>query len=75
MVDALGIDEVVLYGVALDVCNRYAVEGLLSRGKVAITVVIDAVRAINEDARGALLADWQSRGVAVATTAEVVGTR
>ena len=75
VVDALDLDEVVLYGVALDVCNRYAVEGLLSRGEVAITVVTDAVRAINEDARGALLGDWQGRGVAVATTAEVVGTR
>lgn len=75
VVEALAIDEVVLYGVALDVCNRYAVEGLLSRyPDVAITVVTDAVRAINEDGRDALLADWQRRGVALASTDEVVGT-
>ena len=73
VVEALAVDEVVLYGVALDVCNRYAVEGLLSRHpNVAITVVADAVRAINEDGRDALLADWQNRGVALATTSEVV---
>ena len=75
VVEGLGLDEVVLYGVALDVCNRYAVEGLLSRHPgVAITVVTDAVRAINEDGRDALLADWQRRGVALACTKEVVAS-
>ena len=74
VIGALGVAEVVLYGVALDVCNRYAVEGLRSRHpEVAVTLVTDAVRAIDEDSRGALLADWQGRGVAVATTLEVVG--
>lgn len=74
VVEALGIDEVVLYGVALDVCNRYAVEGLLARHPgIAITVVADAVRAIDEDGRGALLADWQRRGVGLAATADVLG--
>ena len=73
VVKALGIDAVVLYGVALDVCNRYAVEGLLSRHPgVAITVVTDAVRAIDEDGRDALLGDWRRRGVAFACTREVV---
>ena len=73
VVDALAIGEVVLYGVALDVCNRYAVEGLLQRYPgLSITVVTDAVRAINEDRRGELLDDWQRRGVSLARTAEIV---
>ena len=73
VVEALAIDQVVLYGVALDVCNRYAVEGLLARDPgIAITVVTDAVRAIDEDGRDALLADWQDRGVALACTRQVV---
>ena len=73
VVEELDVDEVVLYGVALDVCNRYAVEGLLFRHPgVAITVVTDAVRAINEGGRDALLGDWQRRGVALACTKEVV---
>ena len=73
VVDALGIDEVVLYGVALDVCNRYAVEGLLARyPALRITVVTDAVRAIDENARDALLADWQRFGVRLARTADIV---
>ncbi len=73
VVDALGIDAVVLYGVALDVCNRYAVEGLLARHPdVEVTVVADAVRAINEAGRDALLGDWQCRGVKLAATTDVV---
>ena len=73
VVEALEVDEVVLYGVALDVCNRYAVEGLLSRHPgVAVTVVTDAVRAIDEDGRDALLADWQRRGVVLACTSQIV---
>jgi len=74
VVKALGIDEVVLYGVALDVCNRYAVEGLLSRHPdIAVTVVTDAVRAIREENRDDLLGDWHRRGVAFARTADIVG--
>ncbi|MDE0661004.1 MAG: cysteine hydrolase [Gammaproteobacteria bacterium] len=76
VVEALGIDEVVLYGVALDVCNRYAVEGLLSRHpEVAITVVTDAVRAIDEGARDPLLDGWRRRGVGLAEAADIVARR
>ena len=72
MVEALGITEVTLYGVALDVCNRYAVEGLLRHHpNVGIAVVTDAVRAIDEAQREELLADWQARGVTMATTEEI----
>ena len=73
VVNALGVDEVVLYGVALDVCNRYAVEGLLSRHpQIEVTVVTDAVRAIDEENRDHLLGDWRRRGVSLARAAEVV---
>ena len=74
VVEALGVDEIVLYGVALDVCNRYAVEGLRARHPdVAVTVVTDAVRAINEGGRDALFDDWERRGVLFTATADVVG--
>ena len=72
LVEAAGITQVTLYGVALDVCNRYAVEGLLQHHPTtAVTVVTDAVRAIDETRRDAILAGWQARGVTVATTEEV----
>ncbi len=72
VVEALQVTEVTLYGVALDVCNRYAVEGILQHHPtIAITVVTDAVRAIDEARRDELLAAWQARGVTMATTEQV----
>jgi nicotinamidase/pyrazinamidase len=77
---ALAPERVVVYGVALDVCDRYAVEGMLGLGNggdgggppFEIVVVEDAVAAI-DPARGAeLLADWRGRGVQVMATTEVL---
>ena len=73
VVEALSVSEVVLYGVALDVCNRYAVEGLLRRfPRIAVAVVVDAVRALAEDDRDTLLGEWSARGVTLVTTSDVV---
>ena len=72
VLDALAPSSIVLYGVALDVCDKYAIEGLLAhRPGIPITLVTDAVRAIDADAGPALLADWARRGVTLATSAEV----
>jgi nicotinamidase/pyrazinamidase len=70
---ALAPERVVVYGVALDVCDRYAVEGMLALGPpFEIVVVEDAVAAI-DPARGAELLDgWRRRGVQVAPTAGVL---
>lgn len=73
-VRALGVSEVVLYGVALDVCDRYAVEGLLTRfPEIGVSVVVDAVRAIAEAGRGALLGGWEARGVTLVRTKDLLG--
>ena len=72
VVDALAPSEIVLYGVALDVCDKYAIEGLLRhRPGIPITLVTDAVRAIDPGAGSALLEGWRRRGVRLATSAEV----
>ena len=72
-VDALRITDVVLYGVALDVCVSFAVEGLLARHPaVALTVVQDAVRGIDEDGRGAIFDGWRTRGVRITSTDAVL---
>ncbi len=71
--DALAPDAIVLYGVALDVCVRYAIEGLLRhRPGVPLALVTDATRAIDPQAATGLLADWAGRGVRLATTDEVL---
>ncbi len=73
VLNALGVTDVTLYGVALDVCNRYAVEGLLKyRPKTSITVVTDAVRALDEDSRCTLLDDWHQRGVTLKEASELL---
>ncbi len=73
VVEALSITDVVLYGVALDVCVACAVEGLLARHPaLPLTVVEDAVRGIDEERRGAILGGWQARGVTIASTEAVL---
>ena len=73
VVEGLGITDVVLYGVALDVCVACAVEGLLARHPaLALTVVEDAVRGIDESGRGAILGGWQARGVTITSTEAVL---
>jgi nicotinamidase/pyrazinamidase len=73
VLEALAPGRVVLYGVALDVCDRYAVEGLLAhRPDLRLAVVTDATRAINAEAGAALLRDWEARGVELVTTDQAV---
>ena len=76
LLDALAPADIVLYGVALDVCDRYAIEGLLDRHTSAnLWLVYDATRAI-DPARGiALLEDWSARGVRMVTVWDVVEGR
>jgi nicotinamidase/pyrazinamidase len=74
VVDAIEPRRIVVYGVALDVCNRAAVEGLWQRGHRDLVVVTDATRALDPEAGEALLADWRRRGVELASAAEVLAT-
>jgi nicotinamidase/pyrazinamidase len=74
VVDLLDPDEVVVYGVALDVCDRYAIEGLLvHRPRTRLKLVVDAVKPIVAEKGEALLEDWQSRGVELITTERALG--
>ncbi len=76
VLDVLDPDDIVLYGVATDVCNRYAIEGLLARRPGArIWLVTDAQAPIHADRADALLGTWARRGVRMVTTADVVEGR
>ena len=70
---ALAPDEVILFGVATDVCNHAAVMGLLQRGYV-VTFVEDAARGLSEERVAASLEQWRAGGVGFTTSAEVVGS-
>ncbi len=76
LLQLLDPSDIVLYGVALDVCNRFAIEGLLLHRPMArIHLVTDATRAINPESGAALLKDWERRGVKLVTTMEVLSGR
>lgn len=72
VVDAIAPRRIAIYGVALDVCNRAAVEGLWQRGHRDLVVVTDATRALDPAAGEALLAEWRRRGVELASAGEVL---
>jgi nicotinamidase/pyrazinamidase len=73
VVDALDPKRIFVYGVALDVCNKYAIEGLLARRPQAkLFAVTDAMKPIDATAADALLAGWGRRGVTLVTTEETI---
>jgi hypothetical protein len=64
---------VVLYGVAQDVCDKYAIEGLLEhRPQTRIFAVTDAMKPIDRDGGETLLKEWGEEGVRLVKTSEVV---
>jgi hypothetical protein len=63
----------VLYGVALDVCDKYAIEGLLAhRPHIRMFAVVDAMKPLDRDAAEHLLKEWGEEGVRLVKTSEVV---
>lgn len=74
VLDILGADSVVVYGVARDICVRFAVEGFLRRRREEVVVVEDATRALDPERGAALLAEWRSRGVRIVRTVDVVSS-
>ncbi len=73
LLDTWAPTEVVVYGVALDVCNKFAIEGMIERGVPTIFLVTDATKAIHPESAPALLRSWEEQGVRMVTTDEVVG--
>ncbi|HJU88747.1 MAG TPA: isochorismatase family protein [Gemmatimonadaceae bacterium] len=72
LLDVWAPTEVVVYGVALDVCNKFAIDGMIERGIPQIYAVVDATKPIHaEDAQG-LIERWEREGVRMVTTDEVV---
>lgn len=73
VLDVLKPQRIVLYGVATDVCDKYAIEGLLERAPQAeLSFVVDAARAIHPEAVDDLLEAWRRRGVRMVTAAEIL---
>jgi nicotinamidase/pyrazinamidase len=73
MLDLLDPDEIVLFGVATDICDDAAVRALLRRGR-RIAFVEDASRGVDEARVAARTAAWREAGVRFTTAAEAVAS-
>jgi nicotinamidase/pyrazinamidase len=70
---ALDPAEVVLFGVATDVCDDAAIRGLLERGR-RVRFVEDAARGLDQDRVASCTAQWRDAGVEFTTTADVLAS-
>ncbi len=68
LLEILAPDEVVVFGVATDVCDDAAIRGFLDRG-LPVAFVEDAARGLSDERVAACTASWRERGVRF-TTAE-----
>jgi nicotinamidase/pyrazinamidase len=66
-------EAIVIYGVALDVCNKYAIEGMVSRHpEIRLFAVSDAMKPIDRDVAQHLLRQWSEQGVRIVETTDIV---
>ncbi len=73
LLDALDPAEIVVFGVATDVCDDAAIRGFLLRGR-RVRFVEDAARGLDEARVAACLAAWREAGVEFTTADDVVAS-
>jgi nicotinamidase/pyrazinamidase len=73
LLDFLAPDELIVFGVATDVCDDLAIRGFLARD-LRVRFVEDAARGLDEERVAAATAAWREAGVVFATADEVMRT-
>jgi nicotinamidase/pyrazinamidase len=73
VLEALDPEEIVVFGVATDICDNAAILGFLQRGR-RVRFVEDAARGIDEERTDACMTAWRAGGVDFTTSDEVVET-
>jgi nicotinamidase/pyrazinamidase len=73
LLDALDPDEIVVFGVATDVCDDAAIRGFLRRG-CRVVFVEDAARGLDEQRTASCTAFWREGGVDFSTVEEVIAS-
>ena len=71
LLDFLAPAEVIVFGVATDVCNHAAIMGMRDRGWT-VAFVEDAASGLSDERVAACTAEWRDRGVRFTTVDEVV---
>jgi nicotinamidase/pyrazinamidase len=64
-------EEIVLFGIATDICDDIAVRGLVARGRTVVFVE-EASRGFDEERTAACTSAWREQGVRFATLEEAV---
>ena len=73
LLDWLDPDQVVVFGVATDVCDDAAIRGFLARG-LKVRFVEDAARGLDDERVASCTAFWREQGVEFTTAEGVAGT-
>jgi nicotinamidase/pyrazinamidase len=73
LLEALDPEEIVVFGVATDICDDLAIRGFLRRGR-RVRFVEDAARGLDEQRVGACTAFWREHGVQFTTVDEVAAS-
>jgi nicotinamidase/pyrazinamidase len=73
LLDSLDADEILLFGVATDICDDAAVRALLRRGR-RIAFVEDAARGVDESRVAGCTAAWREAGVRFTTAKEAIAS-
>jgi nicotinamidase/pyrazinamidase len=71
LLELLAPSEIVVFGVATDVCNHAAIMGMLGRG-YRVAFVEDAARGLSDERVERCTAVWRDRGVRFTTVADVL---
>jgi nicotinamidase/pyrazinamidase len=71
LLDHLDPDEIVVFGVASDVCDDAAIRGFLERGR-KVVFVEDAARGLDEERVAASTKAWRAAGVEFTTAERVI---
>jgi nicotinamidase/pyrazinamidase len=71
LIELLDPEEIVLFGVASDVCDDAAVTGMLRLGR-RVRFVEDAARGLDPERVERCLTSWRKQGVTFASTDEIV---
>ncbi len=71
LLERLDPDEIVVFGVATDVCDDAVIRGFLQRGR-KVRFVEDAARGLDEARVAACTAAWRQAGVEFTTSDEVI---
>ena len=64
--------EIVFYGVYIDFCDAYGIQGFLKRKNYEVFFVEDAAKAVSLDRAKALMKLWVSQGVRIVQTQDIL---